>query len=606
MPRPRQVKMSPDPAIKTSSPLKAWVRALEMTAPIERDPSVTLPVVIETLAGQFGPALALADDHERMTYRELADTSNRYSRWALRQGVAPGDVICLLMRNCPQYFAIWLGITRVGAVVSLINTNLTEDSLAHAIDVVTPRHVIVGAEFSDIFAAAVPRLAQSVEAWVHGDGTNSFRRIDLELDLEAAGQPINLEYRAPQITDCALYIYTSGTTGLPKAAKISHFRLMQWSYWFAGLMDTRPTDRMLNCLPMYHSVGGVVAIGSVLVKGGSVVIREGFSARRFWSDIVEWDCTLFQYIGELCRYLVNAPPHPQETRHRIRLCCGNGLRPDVWPKFESRFRIPQILEFYASTEGNVSLYNCEGKPGAIGRIPSFLAHRSNLVLVKFDTAAGQPLRNDAGLCVRCKPDEVGEAIGKILDDDSGLTGRFEGYADREASEKKILRNVFASGDAWFRTGDLMRKDDRGYYYFVDRIGDTFRWKGENVSTAEVAAKISAYGPVQEAIVYGVAIPSTDGRAGMVAIVAASDFDLGAFREHLRSSLPDYACPLFLRMCNSIEATSTFKSKVQDLARQGYDPAVIKDPIFFYDRLRQGFVRLDVALHRRLQNGELRL
>ena len=216
------------------------------------------------------------------------------------------------------------------------------------------------------------------------------------------------------------------------------------------------------------------------------------------------------------------------------------------------------------------------------------------------------MRNEEGFCSRCKPGEIGEALGKILDDDSGMTSHFEGYADREASEKKVLRNVFASGDAWFRTGDLMRKDDRGYFYFVDRIGDTFRWKGENVSTAEVAAKISAYAPILEAIVYGVAIPGTEGRAGMVAIVAGTDFDFDAFRDHLRANLPDYACPLFLRMCDRIEATSTFKSKAQELARQGYDPSLIDDPVFFYDRLAQAFVKLDGALHRKLQGGGIRL
>ena len=222
------------------------------------------------------------------------------------------------------------------------------------------------------------------------------------------------------------------------------------------------------------------------------MIRPRFSASRFWDDVVEWDCTLFQYIGELCRYLVNAPAHPREAEHRLRLCCGNGLRSDVWLEFKRRFRIPQILEFYASTEGNVSLYNCEGTPGAIGKIPSFLAHRSNLALVKFDVEAGEPMRNQEGFCVRCKSNEIGEAIGKIPENGSNLTSRFEGYADHEASERKVLRNVFTAGDAWFRTGDLMRKDDKGYFYFVDRVGDTFRWKGENVSTTEVATKISAY------------------------------------------------------------------------------------------------------------------
>jgi fatty-acyl-CoA synthase len=587
-------------------PLKAWVRALEMTAPIERNASLTLPVVIENLAEQFGSALALADDHERMTYRELAERSNQYARWALRRGVSAGDVICLLMPNCPRYVAIWLGVTRIGGIVSLLNTNLTGESLAHAINIVAPSHVIVGAELADNLAAALPRLASAVEIWVDGEGADGFRRIDREIEHEAGTRLCDAEYPPPYIKDRALYIYTSGTTGLPKAANVSHFRLMQWSYWFAGLMDTRSTDRMLNCLPLYHSVGGVVAIGAVLVRGGAVVIRPRFSASRFWDDVVEWDCTLFQYIGELCRYLVNAPAHPREAQHRLRLCCGNGLRSDVWLEFKRRFRIPRILEFYASTEGNVSLYNCEGTPGAIGKVPSFLGHRSNLALVKFDVEAGEPMRNQEGFCVRCKSNEIGEAIGKIPENGSNLTSRFEGYADPQASERKVLRNVFAPGDAWFRTGDLIRKDGKGYFYFVDRVGDTFRWKGENVSTTEVATKISEYPGVLEAIVYGVTIPGTEGRAGMVAVVAGKDFDLGALHRHLAQSLPDYARPLFLRICDQIETTGTFKSKTQDLVRKGYDPDSAPDAVFFNDGVLQAFVKLDGAIYRRLQAGELRL
>jgi fatty-acyl-CoA synthase len=590
----------------TSYPLKAWVRALELTAPIERHPSVTLPVVIEDLADQFGNALALADDHERMTYRELAETSNQYARWALRQGISAGDVVCLLMQNCPRYVAIWLGITRIGGIVSLLNTNLTGDSLAHAIDIVAPTHIIVGAELAESLAAALPQLASTVEIWVQGEGREGFRRLDCEIEHEAGTRLCRAEYPLPYIRDRALYIYTSGTTGLPKAANVSHFRLMQWSYWFAGLMDTRSTDRMLNCLPMYHSVGGVVAIGAVLVKGGSVVIRPRFSASRFWDDVAEWDCTLFQYIGELCRYLVNAPPHPRETQHRIRLCCGNGLRSDVWVEFKRRFRIPRILEFYASTEGNVSLYNCEGMPGAVGKVPSFLGHRSNLALVRFDVEAGEPLRNQKGFCLRCGPDEIGEAIGKMPESGSNLTGRFEGYADERASERKVLRNVFKVGDAWFRTGDLMRKDGKGYFYFVDRVGDTFRWKGENVSTAEVATKISAYSGVLEAIVYGVSIPGTEGRAGMAAVVAGKDFDLGVLYRHIAETMPDYARPLFLRICDRIETTATFKSKSQELAREGYNPDFAGGSVFFNDRARQAFVKLDGALYENLQAGEMRL
>jgi fatty-acyl-CoA synthase len=582
------------------------MRALQMTAPIPQNASVTLPIVIESLADKFGPAPALLSDNETLSYCALADRCNRYAHWALSQGIAAGDVVCLLMLNCPDYMAIWLGITRIGAIVSLVNTNLVGSQLAHSINIVAPRHIIVGAELVDAAAVVLPLLTPGVRPWVHGRGNSDFQRIDHEIQGIAGDRLRPAEYRPPTIMDRALYIYTSGTTGLPKAANVSHFRLMQWSYWFAGMMNTDAGDRMYNCLPMYHSIGGVVATGSVLVNGGSVVIRERFSARRFWDDVIDWNCTLFQYIGELCRYLVNLRPHPREAEHRIRLCCGNGLRADIWREFQRRFRIPQILEFYAATEGNFSLYNCEGKPGAIGRMPSFLAHRSPVALIKLDPETGNPVRSEEGFCIRCPVHEVGEAVGKIVEDRSHAGGRFEGYTDKQATDSKVLRNVFANGDAWFRTGDLMRKDKSGYFYFVDRIGDTFRWKGENVSTIEIADTIAQFPGVLEATVYGVTIPGTEGRAGMAAIVVSEDFDLVGFRRHLAEHLPEYARPLFLRVSDAIEVTATFKPKNQELARDGYNPAAIADTIYFSDREREAFVKLDDRLYQRIRTGNIRL
>jgi fatty-acyl-CoA synthase len=354
----------------------------------------------------------------------------------------------------------------------------------------------------------------------------------------------------------------------------------------------------------------------VLVHGGSVLLRERFSARQFWDDVTGFDCTLFQYIGELCRYLTHAQPHPKEREHRIRIACGNGLRPDVWNAFKDRFRIPQILEFYAATEGNFSLYNAEGEPGAIGRIPPFLARRLPTALIAHDVDKGEPVRNAEGFCVRCAANQVGEAIGRIAPSPSrprpgekvGETagGRFEGYTNARDTQKKILRDVFEPGDAWFRTGDLMRRDERGFFYFVDRIGDTFRWKGENVSTSEVAQAMTECPGVLEANVYGVAVPRADGRAGMAAIVTDERFDLAQLHAHLVERLPDYARPLFLRVLGAMEVTATFKHKKSDLARAGYDPSATDDAIYFNDAKCAAFVRMDGALFERIHSGTMRL
>ena len=589
-----------------NSPLKAWTRALELTAPIERAGAQCLPLVIDALAERHAGSPALAARESSLTYRELAELAHRYGRWALQHSLAEGHVVALLLPNCPEYMAMWLGLTRVGVVVALLNTNLTGDALVHAINIVSPRHVIAGAALSTALRSIRGRLAPSVHCWAHGAGEHDLPRIDTAvggLDVAALTE----SERAPPALDArALYIYTSGTTGLPKAAAVSHFRLLQWSHWFAGLMRTTTGDRMYNCLPMYHSIGGVVATGATLVGGGTVVVRERFSAREFWADVIAERCTLFQYIGELCRYLLASPPHPDDTRHALRLCCGNGLRAEVWEPFKARFRIPQILEYYAATEGSFSLYNCEGRPGAIGRIPPFLSHRMSVALVKHDEALGAPVRDAAGHCVRCEPNEIGEALGEVTDGSGAARGRFEGYADARASQQKLLRDVFAPGDAWYRTGDLMRRDEQGFFYFVDRVGDTFRWKGENVSTSEVSAALASCAGVAEAAVYGVRVPHTEGRCGMAALVVTPAFDLEQLQRHVRAQLPEYARPLFVRLVAALELTGTFKLKKQELAAQGYDPQACTDPLYFDDRRVGAYVRLDGPLYQQLTSGALKV
>jgi fatty-acyl-CoA synthase len=432
-----------------------------------------------------------------------------------------------------------------------------------------------------------------------------FARIEPNL-MRHCADPLDASER-PAVTtyDPALYIYTSGTTGLPKAANVSHHRIMTWSHWFAGMMDVRPNDRMYNCLPMYHSIGGVVAIGAVLAAGGSVLLRERFSASNFWCDVTEHGCTLFQYIGELCRYLVHAPRHPRETQHRLRLCCGNGLRADAWEQFVERFKIPQIIEFYAATENNFSLFNCDGKPGAIGKIPSFLAHRFNVALVRMDADSGEPLRGANGLCLRCAPNEPGEALGQIHAGTGAQGSRFEGYTDKAASEKKLLRDVFTKGDLWLRSGDLMRKDEKGFFYFVDRLGDTFRWKGENVATSEVANVLLAFPAIRDVTVYGVSVPGTEGKAGMATIVAGAGFDLPGLHKHLKAWLPAYARPVFVRIRDALEITDTFKHKKHALAREGFDPRSSDDVVYFSDAERQEFVPVTVELYEQICAREIR-
>ena len=594
--------------------LRCALRTLRMTAPIVRDPTRIFPAVIDELAERHGDKPALMSDRETLSYRGLAERSRRYTRWALAQYIAKGDVVALLMPNRPEYFATWLGLTRAGAAVALLNTNLTGASLAYCIDLVAPKHVIAAAELAPALASAEGFRKTFSRIWIHdawnlggmGPHAGGHPRIDDAVTALDGGLLAAADLPALTIEDKALFIYTSGTTGMPKAANINHYRLMLAAYGFAGVMGTRPDDRMYDCLPMYHTAGGVVATGATLVAGGSVFIREKFSVREFWDDVVGHDCTLFQYIGELCRYLVEAPEHARERAHRLRLACGNGLRPDVWPRFQARFAIPQILEFYAATEGNVNLFNFDGRPGAVGRVPWFLKHRFPIKVVRFDIQTGLPIRNAKGFCEQAAPGEVGEAIGQILKDPAKSNMRFEGYANAAENASKILRDVFKAGDAWFRSGDLMREDADGYFYFIDRIGDTFRWKGENVSTTEVSETVTGFPGIHEANVYGVEVAGCEGRAGMAAIVCEPDLDLAALRTYLAARLPDYARPLFVRIRDEIEVTGTFKQKKLDLAREGFDPEKTGDAMFFDDPRERAFVRLDAALYVEIISGEVRL
>lgn len=567
---------------------------------LDNSPRTTILSVIRDLADVHGDKPALIGEKEQLTYRELVDRSDRYGSWATGPMADDRDVFCLLMPNCPDYVAIWLGLTQIGHVVALINTNLVGSALVHSIRVSGSKKIIVAASLLELLTTVAALLPTGTEIWVHDESApGDLSRIDTAMPRPGGN---GREWsRQPQRHDHALLISTSGTTGRPKAAYITHARILEWSYWFAGMMDCQPEDCLYNCLPMYHSIGGVVAVGSILTRGGSIMIRARFSATRFWDDIVEGDCTIFQYIGELCRYLVRNPPHPSETTHRLRLCCGNGLQGDIWGDFQERFGIPRILEFYAATEGSVSLYNCDGKPGAIGRIPAFLAHRFPVKLIRSDIDSGEPVRDNRGFCVECEMNDVGEAIGQVF-----AARKFDGYTDVEASSRKLLRDVFVKGDCWFRTGDLMRRDHAGYYYFVDRLGDSFRWKGENVSTTEVSAVILAYPGVVNAIVYGVAVPFTEGRAGMAAITTDTGFELAHFQKHVAANLPSYAHPLFIRLCDQLETTGTFKMTKEPLIRRGISVSSPAEPVWFNDRQQACFIECDAELLYLVQTGGIPL
>ncbi len=577
--------------------LASVARTLLLLSRIKPDATRSIVDIVEDQARRRPRNIAVYHLDQTWTYADLDARANRYAHWAMANGIGKGSAVALLMENRPDYLAAWLGLFKVGAQVALINTNLVGMALAHSISISGARHAIVGAELARNFHEAP--FEDAPLSWIEGEGGNLSAALAV-----ASDKPPGRQARAGvTLKDRAFFIYTSGTTGLPKAANFSHMRMLFMMSGFVGALRPRESDRIYNPLPLYHSTGGVCAVGLAFMGGGALILKRKFSVHEFWPDIHKYGATMFEYIGELCRYLLNAPPSELERGHRIRAITGNGLRPEIWRQFQSRFAIPRIVEFYGATEGNVAMLNYDGTVGAVGRVPDYLEWLLPSRVVRFDVEKERPVRGPDGLCIECGPNEVGEAIGGI----SARPGRqFEGYTNKSESEKKLLRDVFRKGDAWFRTGDLMRRDAHGYFYFVDRIGDTFRWKGENVSTGEVGEVLAAAPGIREANVYGVAVPGMEGRAGMAALVVDGDFDMAALPARLKARLAPYAWPLFLRLSPRIVVTGTFKQRKVDLVREGFDPSAIADPVYFLDPHTSRYELLTPARHADIVEGRVKL
>jgi fatty-acyl-CoA synthase len=584
--------------------LKGALRTLRWVRPVKpASPNLACDDV-ETAVDKWPTRRAITFEGKTLTYAELDAQANRYANWARGQGLTRGQTVALFIPNRMEYVPIWCGLMKVGVVTALVNNNLAGAALAHCISICGAQHIIVDDETSPAFEAIKEQLKKPVRQWTLGKVHDGQQDLAKALKSASPLRPDRATSRGGLVAnDIALYLFTSGTTGLPKAAKMTHMRVQLYMRGFAGSTGAVESDRTYITLPLYHATGGLCAVGAALLTGGSIVLRKKFSASQFWDDIHNEQCTMFVYIGELCRYLINQPEHPLERNHKLRQAFGNGLRPDVWEEMQPRFAIPFILEFYGATEGNVSMFNWDGKTGAIGRVPPWLRWRFNIRLVRFDLEKEEPIRGPDGKCQECKPGEIGEAIGQIGSD---VRTAYVGYADKKATEKKVLTDVFKKGDRWFRTGDLMKQDADGYYYFIDRIGDTFRWKGENVSTSEVAECLAHVPGVLEINVYGVPVGKLDGKAGMASLVVDETFDIDKLAEFADRQLPVYARPVFVRLQPQIETTGTFKYRKMDLVADGFDPARVKDPIWFRSPEKKAYVKITKAQHEKILAGGYKL
>ncbi|MFI5307228.1 MAG: long-chain-acyl-CoA synthetase [Polyangiales bacterium] len=587
--------------LQTTRNFQRLIRALVF---FDESSNRTLAYQIERRAEHTGGHPFLLYGERRYSYAQANAAINRHAHVYAELGVRRGDVVALCLENRPELLWHVFGLHKLGAVTSLLNTQLAGDVLVHAISVCEPSRLVVGSELWAGFAEIRMRLGPLGRDAVYVDvdpdqagerGAHEAPSFDV---LVAEAPATNPETTAQhKLSDLAAYIYTSGTTGLPKAALVKHERFSRAGIAWSGAMGLRPGDVMYDCLPLYHANGLILAIGSVVTAGATVALARRFSRTRFWADVRKHGATSFIYIGELCRYLLNNAPSASDRDHRVRAITGNGLRPDIWREFQSRFGISKVAEFYAATEGNCITINFANVAGSVGPILPGMA------LARWSEAKDDFVRDERGFLTEARIGEPGVLLGKIR-----ARMAFDGYRDKRETEGKILRNAFKEGDAYFNTGDLLKVDWWKHLHFVDRLGDTFRWRGENVSTTEVQEQLSKWPAVVEVNVYGVKVPHVEGRAGMAALVLAEgrSFDPGEFKAHVDQALPGYARPLFVRLRGAMAVTATFKLKKHDLQREGFDPTASEDALYFRHPERNEYVRLDPELYARINQGNLRL
>ena len=536
--------------------------------------------------------IAFIFEGDEITWKEADEQTNKYAGFLKSQNINKGDCFAILMDNSPDFLMLLLASFRVGSLAALINTTVSGEGLKHVIGISDVKLITAGASHLEKLNSAlgdsdlknIPIFGMEDNEKIP-DQVEDIKKLSKQFSTFIPYQPI--------MKDVAAYIFTSGTTGLPKAALVDHAKLVKGS--FAGhflCFNFNKNDRLYMTLPLYHSTGLILGWAASLRSGCPNVIKSKFSASDFWNDVKKHNVNKFIYVGELCRYLMNLPPSDGDRDNPITQISGNGLRPDIWESFQKRFNINKIVEIYGATEAVGMTINSFGRSGMIGR------KRSDSTIIHCNKDDGSPILNDKGFCTKVSEGETGLYIQKI-----SSSAKFQGYLDTQASNKKILQNVFKTGDQYFNTGDLITLHDNNWLSFADRVGDTYRWKSENVSTMEVAAILNNASGVMDCNVYGVQVDSAEGKAGMAAMNVSDEFSFKSFIEHVDKNLNTFQKPYFLRLTKEMQTTGTFKHQKEDLKKQGFDPSLIKDKLYFLKK--DNYIEIDHDLYSRIHSGDER-
>ena len=573
--------------------------------PVDKNQFLSIGSVVAQTARRAPNEVMIVTVSTEQTWGEFNQRANQFAHYFKAHGVLVGDSVGILMENEPDMLAALVGVCKLGAVAALINTNLTGRSLQHCIDAVGCKKIVFGGAcintIDEIRSEREPYellYLDSNTSQVQTPSPDWALNISDELASQSQENPSETEKLA--INSPAYYIFTSGTTGLPKAALVTHYHWYRAASSFSKLLlRLKQSDRIYVCLPLYHTAAMLIGFGASSISGSSFYLAKKFSASRFWGEIRESNSNIFLYIGELCRYLLNAPFDADDGDNPLTTCVGNGLRPELWHSFKNRFSISKVAEYYGSTEGNLAFMNI------LNRDCTFGMGLGSYKVVNYSEENGDLVKNSRGFCTTVQYGEVGLLITKISEKTP-----FYGYTDKNATESKIMRNVFELGDRFVNTGDLIRRTNVGFtfgiphYQFVDRVGDTFRWKGENVSTSEVADVINGVPGVMLSSVYGVSIPGSEGRAGMVALVVDDDiFSITTFSQVIDDALPAYARPIFVRIMAAIETTETHKVKKLTLQKEAYDISIVGDKILVKKAVSSEYVVLEKGFHQTIICGK---